>query len=216
MYQLSFIVIATLVLVYSSSFSAPFEISPTADTKSQQDINNHQEDTDLSQFSITPAPPVPKAKKTEKPVYVYYKSAMSPRFGAVIGNAEEENNSDAQAFDFGYLLGFNYYYDTITQGKFETGLDLYSDGIGVFNFSKKWVYSPTAKLSPHIKVGVDLILRPKNGFATILDIDNYLLFGSLGIEDFLYDPMSLRFDIEAAVGIKDYSIRLVFGYTWGW
>ncbi len=161
----------------------------------------------IQNMQISPAKDPEQLPNAKEEKYLFHSQSMSPRLGLILGSAAESK--------IDYLIGMNYYFDTFTDGKYEVGIDLISKQIGVANISKKWIYLQNQKFRPHSKLGLELILDPDDGLASFLRKEHYLLAGAIGFEDLLQNPLSLRWDLELAIGLEEYAIRIVFGYSWG-
>ena len=191
---------------YNFALAAPLPGEISSDVSNEQVQTSDSEI--LQKMQISPAPkPVKPASEIKKQEHLFYKNSMSPRLGLILGSAAE-NTVD-------YLIGMNFFFDTLTDGKYETGIDLISKQVGVINLSKKWTYLDNEKFRPHTKLGIELMLDPSDGLATVLRKEHYMLATGIGFEDLLQSPLSLRWDFELAIGLEEYAVRIVFGYSWG-
>jgi len=204
--------ILTLVLLQNVSHAAPrSDVEDILETTQESDGNTKKVDLDEENISLS----VPKPPKTKKRRAVYYPftQSISPRLGSLV-KLDEFKQKPTGAFE--YLIGFNYLLYSIRSPHYEIGADLVSNAEGHLNIAKRWIIAERSGFRPFYKAGVLLRMVGNEGFATFANIKNYMACGSVGIEDYFKAPLSLRLELELAVGTERNYLLLVFGYSWAW
>ena len=98
----------------------------------------------------------------------------------------------------------------------EVGVDLTSESRGLLNVGLKWVYNRNAAMRPYFKMGPSVVLNPTEQLGTFLKHDNYQARVAGGFERLSKVPMSVRFDVEAALGSGVFIAVAAIGYSWAW
>jgi hypothetical protein len=138
--------------------------------------------------------------------YPYHRS-MTPRVGFSYDSYTYPNDQKFPA-----LFGFEYLYRTQALHSYEAGADLLTDNSGQAHFSRRWFYSRSS-FRPYSKAGGGLRIVPNDGLATFLRFENFQVRGAIGAEQLIIDPMSLRFEIEAAISTKRVNLFATLGYS---
>lgn len=213
MLQRIYITFSTFVLCATVAHAAPQGPTPDLDDNPQPVETTNVKKDELKAMDIS-EPPREAQRKTRGPLeneYFYpYQSSMGPRLGILL-NSERLQNKELL-----YLLGFYYMLPSISSRHLEVGADLQSNQVGTINALIKWIYNSTGSFRPFTKAGLSLLIEPDKGLANTIDYKQYSVRLAVGIEDVLKDPASLRWDLEVTAGIKEISVNIVFGYSWGW
>lgn len=212
------------ILLWTASLSA----APTApavdvqekETDTDQDpaqlnsgIKKAPEIETLSSGTI-PESPKENSDLEEYQKYFYrYNESLSFRLGANhdFGNPpdEEDDNTSAQ-------LGFAYMFESEGKAHIETGFDLFPKREEfLIHVGLKVVEMYTEAFRPHYKLGAALKLDSGDKFNTPIKTENYFIFGGLGFEDTLSDPISVRVDMELFYSKDNALFVLSAGLTWG-
>ncbi len=213
MYCFIFQMFLTLVITSHIANANPHQdINPAESSqKTKTEVNNnHTDDIDKNNLSINPPPPLPKV--VNENYYYPFTQSVSPRLGTMI---DSKNFSKDKGNAFRMLYGFNYLFPRFRSPQLEVGADLIKGFAGQIHLSKLWIYNERTSFRNFYKLGATLKAVGSEGFATITNHENYLARASVGFEDYYRKPLSLRLELEFAVGIKDVFIYLTFGYSWG-
>ncbi len=208
----SFIIVAFMVPV-SRGQAAPHQPEPNLEDQPSSTTPPVQNTDALKYMDISNPPPMTekvKVTQEEKTYFYPYSMSMGPRLGFVFYEETSLENPPL------ILLGFFHMLHSISSNHIEVGGDLHSNSTGALNVAMQHFYFPSEKFRPFVKGGTSLLIEPEKGLANFVDYHNYRLRLGAGIEDMLKDPASLRWDIEATLGLTSYSLNIVFGYAWAW
>lgn len=215
--------IATLVfcLVTSLTFwspiawAAPGPKSPDLDPGQAPLQQAPEPSPKMEDMRISEPPPLAKSKiasTLEESDYFYpFQSAMGPRLGLFL---EPERIPSGEGLR--YLLGFFYLLPNHSQKKFEVGVDLQSDRTGRVNGYYRYIFNSTGSFRPFVKGGVSCLVESEQGLANFINYKQYALRAGIGLEETFKDPASLRWDLESIIGVKEFALIAVFGYSWAW
>lgn len=206
-----FLIVALLIPTLGEG--APQTLPPDKDlnTTSQDGFNDPSREEEMHSLTVTTPPPLVKSEKkfASSENYFYpYQSSISPRFGVFF---DSQNLTSIQ-----YIFGFNYLAESVTNRHWEFGADLYSNANGSLSGGYRWIFFPNDKFRPYAKAGGSLLMVPSDGLGNFISLSHYRVLGAVGFEDILRDPMSVRIDLEVAVGTQRSSVQLCVGYSWAW
>jgi len=105
-------------------------------------------------------------------------------------------------------------FDSPTSRHVEVGFDLKSESHGLLHIGYKWVFHHNSAFRPYFKAGPTVIMNPNEQLGTFLKPENYQARLAGGFEKLLKVPMSLRFDLEAALGSGRTEFASALGYSW--
>lgn len=206
-----FALLLTFVLsAHFSASAAPKTDAPLLSTSEDQQPGESQTQS-LEGVSITEPPPA-KAKTIHASTEIFfpYQSSVSPRAGV---GTHTRRPSDSPYF---YFVGLNLMFDSPTSRHVEVGVDLTSESHGLLHLAYKWVYNHNSSFRPFLKIGPSIVLNPSEQLGTFLKPENYQARIGGGIEKLLKVPMSIRIDLEAALGSGRADFASGLGYSWAW
>ena len=163
---------------------------------------------DTHNLSITPVEK--NTAPIEKKFYYPYTKALALRTGLSIDSKRLQEDKV-----LGLLFGFTYMFDSSRSTHKEFGADLITQSEGHIHFSWKHLAFEKNLFRPFYKVGVLHRTNAQQEFASFVNEENYFLLVSVGFEEALELPNSLRLEIELAQGIKTTVVNLIIGSSWG-
>jgi hypothetical protein len=98
---------------------------------------------------------------------------------------------------------------------YEAGADLLSNGTGSLSLARRWIFART-RLRPFTKAGFAVVLDPNDELRTFLKVEHYQARASFGFERLISDPISVRFELEGAVGTTAVQVIAGVGLAWAW
>lgn len=137
-----------------------------------------------------------------------YDQSMSPRLILAFDLSELTN------IDYGF--GINYMFASKTSKHIEIGADFLTKDIGFFRIGQKDIFYKKQTFRPFIKYGVALSTNANEQLAGIVNYENYFLNFSLGLEDLLKIPMSVRVETEFYISSNQSYWFNVLSYSWAW
>lgn len=137
-----------------------------------------------------------------------YDQSMSPRLILSI-DLDDPTNLD-------YGFGINYMFASKDSKHFEIGADFLTKDVGFFRFGLKNVFYKKQKFRPFIKYGVALTTQANEQLAGIVNYENYYLNLTVGLEDLLKIPMSVRIETELYISKNKTYWFNVLSYSWAW
>lgn len=153
-------------------------------------------------------PKEPPPKDLDKTYYYPFRQSLAPRFGAVFSTDRDHRWS--------YLLGFSYLWPRYASPQAELGADIYAGQGGFLHFGVKTIYFERNYFRPFWVWGLSHQVIPEDRLTTFANIDNYLGRLSVGMEDVVDYPTSVRLELELLLGLKRQLVVLGFGYSWAW
>ncbi|MEQ1875021.1 MAG: hypothetical protein ABL958_00150 [Bdellovibrionia bacterium] len=203
----------TLTLVLTCAFrsyaatstSAP-ELSTSEDQQPEQESSANIEGVTITQ----PPPLTARAKTTSTEIFFPYQSSVSPRAG--VGSHTRRPTNEP----YFYFVGLNLMFDSPNNRHIEVGVDLTSESHGLLHIGHKWVFQHNSAFRPYFKIGPTVALVPNEQLGTFLKYENYQARVAGGFEKLLKVPMSLRFDLEAALCSGRAEFATALGYSWAW
>ncbi len=172
---------------------------------------NETDDSKTDRISITPPPRSDKKKKKTTSLYYPYKQSMSPRLGFVLDPDILEENGEIPV-----VLGLSYMLPRTHTPQVEFTFDLLTNSKAHFSGMLRRIFYEREAFRPYIKAGATVQLDASERLAAFSDWDNYLARASIGFEDAIKLPMSVRIEIEVAANTHDQMLIFNFGYSWGW
>lgn len=203
----------TLVLLLSSTnlrAVPPEEADLFADEKQSiavPETQNVQEELDDKGIIVT-APP--KASIAKNELIYPYKQTMSPRAGLILDPDQLKDG------ELPLLVGITYMWPRNKSPRWELGFDILLDGGAHVSIGKRFIWSEPHSFRPFLKLGGLLAAQAEEKLATVSDFDNYYATGSVGFEDVLKMPMSVRLEMQLVAGLENQFLIFNFGYSWGW
>ena len=178
--------------------------APVEETKTTEDLKNDR-------ISITPPPQRKDEEEKSVSLYYPYKQSMSPRVGFVLDPDQLDANGEVPV-----VLGLSYMLPRAHSPQVEFTFDLLTNSKAHFSGMLRRVFYEREALRPYLKGGVSVQLDADERLAAFSDWENYLARASIGFEDAIKLPMSVRIEIEAAANTKYQMLIFNFGYSWGW
>lgn len=164
---------------------------------------------ELNEYNLLESPPDPKDKSQQGyPYFFPYRQSLTPRFG--IQNSAEDNPT------WTYLVGISYLWPRYASPQAEIGADVVVGIGGHLHFSVRHILYDRNFFRPYFSWGATHEVIPDDGMATFTNFDNYYARGSVGFENVVKLPRSVRVELEALVGLKKYMLVLSYGYSWAW
>lgn len=195
-------ILQTIVLM--QSFASPGnKLTPEKSSVNANEKIIHEiskEDVNITDVSVP-------AVKEQSIKYYPFLNSGSPRLGILFNSENIKEPS--------YLLGFTYMFPKYKSPQIEIGFDLLNNNTGFLQISKRYIINERQYFRPYYKWGGAILMMPETKLAGLFAIQNYYLRLSVGLEDLLKPPMSVRIELEASIGAKLY-FALNFGYSWGW
>ncbi len=142
--------------------------------------------------------------------YYPYHKAISPRLGTIY-----DTQKYAQDGSFLYLIGFELLLQDADLRSYEVGADVISNGTGQVHLSRRWILS-RSRFRPFYKGGMGFSVDPGDGISAFLKYQNFQGRGSIGFEQLVAPPMSIRVELEAIASISTQEAILSLGYSWAW
>ncbi len=160
----------------------------------------------IDEYTITPAPPVPKNVQSETTYTYIADKSLFFRFGQYTFWEESETY---------HPIGITFSDYSRNMESFEYGFDLKSD-LGRLFFGKKYYFNITGRTRTFYKWDIGLNLDPDDGIANIVDFKKYMVGGALGSEISITNRSGLRFDVELLRSKDDTILQFFGGYTYSW
>lgn len=225
-WQISLTLVLALILISgldvyskgSTAWAAPtqeLELRPETADEPTETVESTSDLKDKNLF-IT-EPPVysethTSAQRTNgRSTYFPYKQSMSPRIGILLDPSLIRDSGK-----FPMLFGISYMLPRDHSPQIEFSFDLLTDSRAHFSAMLRRVFYERQSFRPYVRFGLSLDADAEERLATFSDFDNYLARAGVGLEDLISDPMSIRFEIELAVGTKEQMAIFSFGYSWAW
>lgn len=188
--------------------------APQQDVQLDAAPSEQQEPADVDSLSdekgvIVSVPPIDS--KNPKIRYFYpYRQSMSPKLGIIL-DPDLLRNSDVPL-----ALGVRYLLPRRRSPQWEIGFDVVTDEGAHIYLGKRFISHPRRPFRPYFTVSGMLSAQAEERLATITDYKNYYMKLGGGFEDIIKLPMSVRLEVEFAVGLERQFAMLNFGYSWGW
>lgn len=150
----------------------------------------------------------------DKKTFFPYDSSFTIRSGAAINFKElrkEPHNSETPV-----VVGFKYMQESKNSTHHEYGMDLITadDPLFFLNWGYKFIIDHTDNLRPYYKLGLGMRFDEGDHLETPFDFKSYSLLASVGLEDLLSDPHSVRLDLDLHAGTEDFLILLCVGWAY--
>ena len=206
----TFVVLATLA-ISPCAFSAKGTPQPNMDDTSEDNGNRAPTDPMVNQtIDIGQPPPAPPRRDNAEQEFFYpYRNSLTARLGGALINSAVTNGG------FQTVLGVEYSFTTPSLNIYEAGADLIADGTGHLHFSRKIVYS-RARFRPYVKLGAGLLINPADSLVTFIKYQNYEIRASMGSEQLMWAPRSVRLELEGLLGGNTAQIGVTVGYVFAW
>lgn len=190
-------------LVFTKLWASSPEVKPVLPSETETEVRSAE---DLDAFSLSPSPPVPPATLSEKEYYYAFEHSLSPRFGYQYDFHDKKNK---------FSGGFSYNHISPIGESYEFNLD-FLGGKGRFDIAKKKILNYSGRLRYNFKYMLAVDLNPKDGLATILKYQNYYIAAGTGFEFTIFDPASIRLDIEIFQSTERTIAAAFIGYAFAW
>ncbi len=186
---------------------SPDFVDPVSEEKPPTDEQRALEQS----VDIAPAPPASPREARRLGYFYKYRNAITAFYyaGADSKNITEDKSPFIQRFSLQFL------FPTENLHALEASADLFSDNSGALGLSYRWIFSRT-RLRPYTKLGAAVRIDPDDQLAALLRLKNYQLRGSVGFEQTLGDPVSLRFDAELIASGRSVEALAGLGLVWAW
>lgn len=148
----------------------------------------------------------PKPVKTTKDAY-RYTQAISTRLAYLLDTGDD-NDTDA-------VMGIKYLPESHDLTRWEFGVDVRFDYLGLIHASRRRTLNPTDYLRPFFSYGASMQLGENGAFTDFLELETYLVHGVVGLEDLVSERGSIRVEGEALIGTKNKIFLISAGYSWG-
>lgn len=179
-----------------------------------ENIESHhieQMEDKIDQKSVSVGKIINEQPRESKKTYFFpYKQSMSPQLGILL-NAEKLKDGDLPL-----LIGIQYLIPRHRPPQWEAAFSISTDGEAYISLGLRKIENPRRYFRPYGKLSGTLVADADERFATITDINNYFIKGTVGIEDVVKIPMSIRLEAELAVGLESQFALLNIGYSWAW
>jgi hypothetical protein len=207
-----FLNLMTFVLLIGG---APIAASPTLETDlfppETADENQELKDVEqqLEEKGLIVSEPL-EVKSDDIQIYYPYQQSMAPRLGVLI---DPDLLRDR---DLPLLVGITYMLPKRRAPRWEIGFDVVVDDGAHFSIGQRHIWGEPHSFRSYVKISALLAANAEEKLATITDIDNYFLKLSVGLEDVIKMPMSVRLETELVAGLERQYLIFSFGYSWGW
>lgn len=181
--------------------------SPTAAPDSAGGPQRGSEDLEDNNLLTTPQPERP-SERASRTYYYPYRKALSPMVGFALTTDRDT--------PFSYSAGINYLWPKFTSPQAEIGADIMGEFGGHIHFSVRKIWFERSYYRPYVLGGITHEVDARDGFATILDWENYYLHAALGFEDVVLLPKSARLEIRGMAGLERQMLILLIGGAWAW
>ena len=155
----------------------------------------------------------PKIHSSEVPApnarYYAYHQQLTFRIGVDAEASDLKSPSDI-------VIGFQYLFPKFLSPKLEAGADLHSDGLGHVHGGARWIFNERGYFRPSLKAALDIMLIGAEGLATFTKYDNFYLRSGGTIEYVMWNPYSIRLEIEGLIGPKETFLEGTVGISRGW
>lgn len=207
MSKLAALVSATIVLIFAHprAFASPQEDFPE-DTSPEATAAPKPIDENMS---ISEAPHV-DGTSMKKPSLRYY--PYTQEFTIRTGLASTLYPWQASE----HVVGFQYMLPKFLSPKFEAGADLHGNGEGHLHFGLRWILRERSYFRPSYKLALDHHLESKENLATVARLSNYYIRGGVAVEFTVWNPVSVRLEMESFISTKDTWGEGTLGLTYGW
>ncbi len=186
MTNVQILVSATIVGFFTA---VPCWASPLDEVQLQPDPKAEAESSTIldENMVITEAPTPEQAVTGESsPNYYIARQSLALRLGQADGQT---------------VIGFLFQFPKFLSPKFEAGADALEDGDGHIHLAFRWVERERKYFRYSYKAAVDHFMEPKDGLATFASLENYYARGGVAIEYTVWNPYSLRLELEALANI---------------
>ncbi len=158
---------------------------------------------------IAPEPPASPGAARKIGYFHKYRHGLSGQINSVYDTREPA--------DSGPLVrgSLNYLFNDDQLRSYEASVDLLSNGTGSLALARRWIFSRT-RFRPFTKAGFAVIIDPNDQLATLLKVEHYQARASLGFEMLVSNPISLRLELEGAVGTTALQVIAGGGLVWAW
>ena len=147
----------------------------------------------------------------QKVRYFYpYRQSMSPKLGILL-DPDMLRESEVPL-----ALGIRYMLPRRRSPQWEIGFDILTEEGAHVYLGKRFITNPRRPFRPYFTVSGMLSAQAEERLATITDFKNYYVKLGAGFEDIIKLPMSVRIEVEFAVGLERQFAIFNFGYSWGW
>lgn len=173
--------------------------------------------SDLETLSASPVAPL-KSSSAQAPEegesYFYnHEESLALRLGL---NYDFGNPPDPEDEDPSAQFGFIYMFESKGSTHVEAGFDLFPKREEfLIHAGLKFIHMYTESFRPFYRLGAALKLDSGDKFNTPIKTENYFIFGGLGFEDVISDPLSFRVDLELFYSLDNILFLVQTGLSFG-
>lgn len=205
------IALAFLSLLPEKVLSRPHEDTPPALEEQKPSANASQIPKDQLVISQPEFQDRESESEEEPRIHYQYTSSASPRIGGYLdNNLFKEKKSALYSFGATYLLPRN------RSPQLEVGADVLSNSSGHIHASRRMIWAEREAFRPFYKLGLSHRIQADYKLASLVRVKNYYLQTSIGLEDLIRRPMSVRIEVQFEFNLSNQFLSLFFGYSWGW
>ncbi len=139
-----------------------------------------------------------------------YRKGLSALGGYVYDTKFAQDNSDPLM-----RVSVLYLFPDQSLREYEVSVDIASDKFGAISFARRFIYSRT-RFRPYSKLGLGLRIDPNDQLAAFLRYKYYKVFGAIGFELLIDEPINLRFELQTGASINSFDGSASLGLAWAW
>lgn len=192
-------------LAFATQGTSPDVLEKKADSSKETPASTGQEIDDNN--LMLPRTDLPATSEVARSFYYPFRQELAPRAGLVL--------STDSAHPVTYLLGITYLWPRFQSPQAELGADILPDYGGHLNFGVRHIFRERDYFRPFFLWGLTHEAVARDGLATLTNFDNYYLRGSVGFENVIRLPQSVRIELEARAGLAKQLLILCVGAAWG-
>ena len=159
-------------------------------------------------LSISQPPPLAAPPPPPEPKYYPYQQQLTFRMGfnGVFPADHFENR----------VIGFQYLFPKFLAPKLEAGADLQNGGNGHIYAGMRWIWWERSYFRPSLKLSGDHLVTSSEGLSTFTHYENYYLRGTATLEYVVWNPYSVRVEVELLAGFQNMLSEFTVGLSRGW
>jgi len=154
--------------------------------------------------------PLKKQHHFAKKFYYPYKKSLSVVAGLLLDIDRIKEDSETPL-----ILGLAHMFESRKSPRWEAQLNFLSDSTAQIGVAQRYNFNEPHHFRGFLKYGLVLQINPDEKFATITNIDNYSAALSVGMEDVLRLPKSVRLELQALFGTETQAFIFYVGSSWG-
>jgi hypothetical protein len=114
------------------------------------------------------------------------------------------------------VLGFQYLFPKFLSPRLEAGADLHDNGRGHVHVGARWIHNERNYWRPSYKLALDHYVDSKLGLATLAHKEDWYARGGATAEYVVWNPYSLRAEVEMLANFDNVRLVLTIGLSRGW